>query len=520
MVIHKLLIIFVSLLLFGCVANTAATQKAALTTPDFKKTAASQLLPPPPPVVKKEVVQYDPLDDIFITIDAVNENLSSVLYMIASESGLNLIISPSINVTQPFTITVNNMPARDVLDVICESTGVYYILDGNALKIVSTVTKTFKLPYIRTQTTQESKVGGDVFGDSESNLSGDFSLSYVTSADESNVYNQIENDLSKILYTVSSSSSTSSSESSTTSDTTSSTTQTSSTSDSEESSTVSDGSSYVFNRFTGVLKVTTTPAKMSQVEGYMKDVMSELNKQVLIEAKLVEVTLNDTSAYGIDWSGALDNNPGIVNLGTSNFSVGDSFVGYLSGTGSTFNSSWVLSFIASQGRVESVGNPRIRVMNGQSAMISSGQLIPYWELDRETDDETGDITITTTRVTVLNGIMMGVTAHIREDDTITLNVVPVYSEVSGEQSMTYNGQELARYPVINLKEAGTMLNVKSGDTIVMGGLISNVETEEESKVPLLGDIPVLGYLFKSKYMAKEKRELVIFLTATIINGQG
>jgi MSHA biogenesis protein MshL len=141
-------------------------------------------------------------------------------------------------------------------------------------------------------------------------------------------------------------------------------------------------------------------------------------------------------------------------------------------------------------------------------------------MEKETDEETDDVTITYTRVTVLDGVVMGVSAHIKEDDTITLNIVPVFSDVETVKTqLDTDGVIAASYPIINLKEAGTVLNVKSGSTIVMGGLISNVEVETEEKVPFFGDVPVIGHLFKGTTKSVEKRELVIFLTTTIIDGK-
>jgi len=508
MVIRKLLIIFIMIIAVGCSATTVKQNKK----PAMSKLPQVQpLLPPPPPAFKAPVIIEDPLADVQITLDAVEETLSSILYMIASEAGLNLIISPDINVKKPFTITVNNMPARDVLEVISENTGVYYEIKGNALKIVSSVTKTFKFPYVRMTTTQSSEIGGDVFGSAEANLRGDYSLKYDNPAESSDVQGQIIGSIHSIIFP-------------------SQATQAAAGETGEGSSasagTTSSGNGffrgsegYIYNRFTGILKVTTTPSKMRMVESYMTDVLNELDKQVLIEAKLVEVTLNDSNEYGINWNGIFSGKIG-----------GESFAGSLTGgftplaTGfvgeiASNSASGLLSIIASTADVESVGNPSIRLMNGQSAMISSGQLIPYWELDRETDTETNQTTVSYNRVTVLDGIVLGVTAHVKENNTITLNIVPVFSDVRSEK-VQYNeaGEIVASYPVVNLKEAGTVLNVKNGSTIIMGGLISNEEREEESKVPGLGDIPVLGYLFKHKKTVVEKSELVIFLTATIIDG--
>lgn len=507
--IRKVLIFILTLMIFGCAATGDNAKKAAMPDPNLKKAVPPiTIAPPPPPVVKEEVIKHDPLADVYITIDAVEETLSSILYMIASESGLNLIISPDINVKQPFTITVNNMPARDTLDIISENTGVSYIISGNALKIVSTVTQTFRFPYVRMKTTQKSQVGGDVFGSTEANLKGDYSIQYENNPEDNDVLGQIENDVRAII-----NSGNDDSESSGAGEV-----QTADTSTSKATSSFFNGKEgYVFNKFTGVMKVTTTPAKMRMIESYMNDVLTEMDKQVLIEAKLVEVVLNDNSAYGINWRGALSGTVGGISMGTAGFLDGSlSPVGIItSGTGDDW-----FAFMASHGRIESVGNPRIRVMNGQTAMISSGQLIPYWEMEKETDEETDDVTITYTRVTVLDGVVMGVSAHIKEDNTITLNIVPVFSDVETVKTqLDSDGTIAASYPIINLKEAGTVLNVNSGSTIVMGGLISNVETEQEEKIPGLGDIPILGNLFKGKSKAVEKRELVIFLTTTIIDGK-
>lgn len=507
--IRKLLIIVTAFALISC---TAATRETA--APAGSKAEAVRmpvLLPPPPPVLKQEIIKNDPLADVLISVDAVEQTLSSILYMIASESGLNLIVSPDINVKKPFTISVNHMPAREALDVISENTGIYYTVTGNSLRIMATVTKTFKFPYVRQTTTQNSQIGGDVFGSSESNLKGDYSLKYENSAQSNDVQTQIINSIHAIVFP---------DKQETSGDTATVAAVAKTASAQADNGYFRGAEGYIYNKFTGILKVTTSPAKMKIVESYMNDVLSELDKQVLIEAKLVEVSLNDSSAYGINWQGALDGNKGTLSLGSNG---GASYLsGALTPVGviaSGSLDSW-FAFMATQGRVESVGNPRIRVMNGQSAMISSGQLIPYWEMDRETNSDTNETTVNYTRVTVLDGVVLGVTPHVKENRTVTLNIVPVFSDVESVKTQ-YNeaGEIVASYPVINLKEAGTVLNVESGSTIVMGGLITNVETEKEDKIPLLGDIPILGYAFKAKQKVVEKRELVIFLKTTILNGQ-
>lgn len=514
MVIRKILISLIVLCTAGCAATVAEqTEKTAVPEMD-KPPVLRPLLPPPPPVVKQEELKEDLLQGVYVTLDAAEETLSSILYMVATEAGLNLIISPEIDSSKPFTISVTDMPARDALDVITENTGVHYKVEGSSLKISRYVTETFRFPYMRSATNQSSVIGGDVFSSAGASLKGDYTLEYRNEAEINDVQGQIMYGLHALIFPdqkrqfadgdvrgVLEESSDKPSDVRT------------------ASGYFQDAEGYLFNRFTGILKVSTTPVKMKLVKSYLDDVLSELGKQVLIEAKLVEVVLNDSSAYGINWEGTADGARGSLSLGTdggaSALAGGLTPVGVIASSGLN---RW-FAFMASFGRVESMGNPRIRVMNGHSAMISSGQLIPYWEMDRRYDEDNDISTFSYSRLTVLDGVVMGVTPHIKEDGSITINIVPVFSDVEGEK-IQYNeqGEVVASYPVINLKEAGTVLNVSSGDTIIMGGLISNVETVQEDKVPLLGDIPLLGYIFKGKSTVVEKRELVIFLTTTIIGG--
>ncbi|MGE4318560.1 MAG: hypothetical protein AB7E96_06600 [Deferribacterales bacterium] len=555
MVLRSILAVLLTISLMSCASvEKLKTQVMPSTQKNQPETPVQPSVtpPPPPPVVKQTAIVADPLENVYISIDSVQQSLSSILYMIAAEAGLNLIISPDVNVSKPFTLTVKHMPARDALKAITENAGVYYVIDGNSLKIKSVITKMFKMPYVRTTPSQSSLIGGDIFGangDENTFIHGDYTLEYKSDKDRGDIQNQIIGHVRSIMFPESADSETQTApvpvvqqpaqggtqealqsvmsqvpalQSSSTSKQSSSAAKSGATEASTTGGSYFKGSQgYNYNIFTGILRVTTTPDKMKEIEEFLAEILKELNKQVLIEARLVEVVLNDSSAYGINWTGDLfqSDYSGTFNLGYANSALlgGLSPIGTITGG----NVSKFLTFMAAQGRVESVGNPRLRVMNGQSAMISSGQLLPYWEVTK--DDETSDGVTTTTytydRVMVLDGLILGVTPHIKDDGTVTLNIVPIFSDVEDEKTIiNANGETVASYPIVNMKEAGTVLNMKSGSTVVMGGLISNVETTMEEKIPFLGDIPVLGNLFKGKAKKTEKRELVIFLTTTIIDG--
>jgi MSHA biogenesis protein MshL len=252
------------------------------------------------------------------------------------------------------------------------------------------------------------------------------------------------------------------------------------------------------------------------IDEYIEQTIKDASKQVLIEAQIMEVVLTDANAYGINWQS---------NSGRYGFNLLGDILGTQQPIGifTSRNSNKVFEFIATQGRIESLGNPRIRVLNGQSAMITSGQLNPFWEKKVENDTEADTQTITYERSTVLDGITLGVTANVMEDNKITLHVVPILSSIEEikyqyELDAQGNSYSVASYPKVNMKEAGTILTVPNGSTIIMGGLITNKDTMVERKVPLLSSIPGLGLLFKAKSSEKEKRELVIMITTTLIDG--
>jgi type IV pilus assembly protein PilQ len=151
-------------------------------------------------------------------------------------------------------------------------------------------------------------------------------------------------------------------------------------------------------------------------------------------------------------------------------------------------------------------NPKLIVLNNQEATIEIVEEIPYLS-DRTQSTDGGSITASTSFKQV--GLKMKVKPQINRDGTIVLHVEP-------EQSFR-TGETLEGTPVVNTSRAKTIMMLRSGETAVIGGLIRESETKTENKVPLLGDIPILGYLFKNVVKSKVRYELTIFISAKIIN---
>ncbi len=211
-----------------------------------------------------------------------------------------------------------------------------------------------------------------------------------------------------------------------------------------------------------------------------------------------------------------------VNAGASAIGVASPLNGAVATTMSytkgAFNA--VLQAMQTAGSIEVVSNPRLKVLNGQTGIISSGNKIPYWtkEYDYEWVEDPNDPTkkvyektISYEKTDVLNGISLGVSPIIKKNGEVLLNIVPIVTNIEGESTFTDNGTVVATAPIINVKEVGTTILTKDNDMIVIGGLISSIKKDFEYKTPLLGDIPGLGHLFKRTEKKMEKRELVIML---------
>lgn len=449
--------------------------------------------------------KIDPLKEKRITINAINAPLKQVLYSIANDLGMNLVVSPDVDINQQITLNLNNVIAKDTLDIIRDLADISYKEKNNILYIKSTETKIFYIPYIQALSSYNVDLGGDVLGSigtsggggfggqvggvggyggggysSGGTLTGNFSLKYEKDTDLGDFYSQFEENIKNLL---------------------------------------SNNGKYTFNRMTGTLIVTDKVKNIKRIEKFLQKLKKELQKQVLIEAKIVEVYLNDSWSYGIDWSALFAKTFGDNRTITLSQTLAlPNSAGQLVVTGLHFNA--ILNALAQTGKVETLSSPRIRVLNGQNALISTGTVTPYWEKQINTLATTGTSQqqVSYIRSSVLDGILLGVSPFINDDGTITLNIIPVSTKIRGEKQLLDNNQVVAQAPIIELKEAGTVVRVKDGNTVIIGGLISTDKQTDEKKVPLLGDIPYIGNLFKQKSVSKQKKELIIFLIPRIIKG--
>ena len=188
--------------------------------------------------------------------------------------------------------------------------------------------------------------------------------------------------------------------------------------------------------------------------------------------------------------------------------------------GFNFNLDGVLNFLETNGRTKVVSSPKITTLNNQQALISVGDNINYRVQEQSTNNNSlsGRTEVTYKQYSIFIGILLNLLPEISDDNKIMLRINPSlssfkYTEDDTRQSTTI--REIA--PDTVQKKLSTVVQVNSGDTIVLGGLIAQAKGKENSKVPFLGDIPVLGNAFKSTKDNLKTTELVFIITPRIVD---
>ncbi|MEK7721772.1 MAG: secretin N-terminal domain-containing protein, partial [Elusimicrobiota bacterium] len=238
--------------------------------------------------------------------------------------------------------------------------------------------------------------------------------------------------------------------------------------------------------------------------------LDRVPRQVMIEVKLVEVSLDNSFDLGVNWS--FENSAG-TNVGTTNLPgptpSGSTYGGSLTFFGkiSDFTFNTVIAAAVKKGKLKVLSDPKVATLNNKEATITITDQVPY--TTTESAVGSGGATVTTQKVTyVPSGITLKVTPTINSDGRIAMHLSPSVSQASGGSSTTP--------PSTNIRSTDTNVIVRDGETVVIGGLIRDSQSDDVYKVPILGDIPLLGMLFRKKSVARKRLELLIFVTPRII----
>ncbi len=299
-----------------------------------------------------------------------------------------------------------------------------------------------------------------------------------------------------------------------------------------------EAASVIANPETGILNIRATARQHEKVQEFLAEVLTNARRQVLIEATVAEVQLNNEYQRGIDWQRLRS---GAAAVGTPAFGIGRSGVEFgqssantpanintnafvIGGAITSLNFSFALKLLESFGDVRVLSSPKISVLNNQTAVLKVVDNLVYFTIQAQTT--TAQTTSVTTFTTTLNsvpvGFIMSLVPQISDADAVVLNLRPTISRKIGDVADPNPSLAAATPPVVSLipviqtREMESVLRVQSGQVAVLGGLMQDSVTNIEDTIPGVRDIPGLGQLLSQRKDLNQKTELVIFLRAVVI----
>ncbi|EPR7485419.1 TPA: pilus (MSHA type) biogenesis protein MshL [Vibrio alginolyticus] len=290
------------------------------------------------------------------------------------------------------------------------------------------------------------------------------------------------------------------------------------------------GQSVVVTPQAGVITVRAFPDDIREVREFLGVSQERMQRQVILEAKILEVTLNDGYQQGINWSNlsASIGNSGsiVVNRPESALppldAIGTLLGGQTNVTISDGNFNAVLSFMSTQGDLNVLSSPRITAANNQKSVIKVGT-DEYFVTELSSNAGNGENSNAVPEVELtpfFSGISLDVTPQIDNKGNVFLHVHPAVIEVTEEVKQLNLGGDFQNIQLplakSSIRESDSVIRAKDGDVVVIGGLMKQQNRELVSKVPFLGDVPALGHLFRNVNNVTEKTELVILLKPTVV----
>ena len=470
--------------------------------------------------------------DLRFDLSVNNAPAAQVFLQLAQGTPFNMLVSPE--VSGSVSVTLKNTTVPEALDTFRELFGYDYRIVGNRIFVYSNAVQTrlYRINYLpgRRQgasdvrvsssaiTQQSSGTGGQSGsgaggGSAQPNRASDNAQVRTTS--DADFWREVQASLAALVGS-------------------------------------KEGRNVVLNPAAGVVVVKATPAELRQVEQYLKAVQLAIERQVMLEAKIVEVQLSKDTQTGINWSvfgkvlsDKVQGTVGVVQPGTrlapagsltlpdgttvtpggatAASSLGRGFYGLAF---QAANFAALLNFLETQGDVTVLSSPRIATLNNQKAVLKVGSDELYVTGVSTSTTSSGSNTVSSPSVTLtpfFSGISLDVTPHIDDQGNVMLHVHPTVSTVTEKQKNIDLGSLGAfKLPLAAsaVNETDSIVRVRDGQIVAIGGLMKNQVSNERSGVPGLKDTPLVGNLFRQSGAVSTKRELVILLKPTIIGTDG
>lgn len=452
--------------------------------------------------------------ELFNIASVKGTSVGDFIDQISDECGMSVIVTDSeaekILLKQMNKTYLKNLTINEVLDLIVKENGLQYTLQNNVLKVSYLSTKTYNIDYIISQRKGEGQAnvtlsgggasggtasGGAVSGGAASSSSasgggasggaaGSQSGINITSSDEVMFWDILDKEIADIL---------------------------------NRPEDNYKAALPMINKHAGLITVSATGQQIKRLDAYLDQLQKKMQTQVLIDVKMYSVTFSDGSTTGIDWSQlyALEK----VNLKfdwSKDFNNPDVKT-FTLGAGGSLDQ--VIKFLKTQGDVSSISNPKVLTLNNQTALITAGTEL-FYKITNSTTSTGTATTQTNNEIinSVFSGVLLDITPEISNDGTITLRINPSLSEAVG--TISSNNASRTMPPDLSRRQMSSVISVKDGSRVILGGLISTKMTTDGNKLPILGSIPGLGWLFKTETTSKKTEEIVMIIEPHIIKKEG
>ncbi len=286
----------------------------------------------------------------------------------------------------------------------------------------------------------------------------------------------------------------------------------------------------ITNPGAGLVMVRASGEVLGEVENYLERTELIMQRQVVLEAKVLEIALSEGYQQGINWSD-IQSSAGRQDHFTSQSLSGQAvrasdIGGLFAATISAGDFSGLIELLGEQGNVQTLSSPRISTVNNQKAVIKVGT-DEFFVTDIDFDNNNSALTATDRTSTSVeltpffSGISLDVTPQIAKDGSVTLHVHPSVSEVTDQEKVITVGERDVTLPLARstVRETDSVIRAESGQIVVIGGLIQNISEDDNASVPFLSEIPLVGELFKQRRFQSRKSELVILLRPVVVGAE-